>query len=365
LQLLRFAAAARALQAQPQRAMMISCRDSTTSRDRGDLLELNVRAVALCDRLLEDCAALGIAACASAGGCRLVDCGIVAAGGLEAGRRLAEICLAGLGRVEFVPAASELGAPLAVSVAADRPVVGCMASQYAGWRIAAGKFFAMGSGPMRAAAGGEALFDAIGHRERPEAAVGVLETREFPPDEVCRDVARQCGVAPQKLTLLLAPTASLAGTVQVVARSVETAMHKLLELGFDLGRVASGFGTAPLPPAAADDLAAIGRTNDAILYGGEVTLWVRGDDRSLEAVGPQVPSCASSDFGRPFAAIFERYNRDFYAIDRHLFSPAVVTFANLDTGRTFRYGHTRPDVIRDSFAIQQGRTDVPGQPDAS
>jgi methenyltetrahydromethanopterin cyclohydrolase len=126
-------------------------------------------------------------------------------------------------------------------------------------------------------------------------------------------------------------------------------LHKLFELGFDLHRIESGYGTAPLPPVAGDDLEGIGRTNDAILYGGEVTLWVRGSDADLEAIGPRVPSSASPDFGAPFAEIFARYHRDFYAIDPHLFSPAVVTFVNLDTGHRFRFGRTLPEVIRKSF----------------
>jgi len=147
----------------------------------------------------------------------------------------------------------------------------------------------------------------------------------------------------------VARTASLAGTVQVVARSVETCLHKLHELGFDLARVQSGYGVAPLPPVAADDLTGIGRTNDAVLYGGSVTLWVRGDDDLLTTIGPRVPSSSSADHGQPFAAIFEKYGRDFYKIDPLLFSPAEVTFINLDTGRTHRFGELRPDVIRQSF----------------
>ena len=151
------------------------------------------------------------------------------------------------------------------------------------------------------------------------------------------------------LTLLVAPTRSLAGTVQVVARSVETALHKLHTLRFDLQRVVSGCGFAPLPPVAADDLTGIGRTNDAVLYGGDVTLWVRGDDDSLEAIGPQVPSSASRDYGQPFGEIFERYGRDFYKIDPLLFSPAVVTFVNLDTGRYLRFGEPNPPVLASLF----------------
>jgi methenyltetrahydromethanopterin cyclohydrolase len=315
-------------------------------------VDLNRRAAALVAALVQQRDTLGINVETSPGGCRLIDCGIKTAGGLEAGRLLSEICLSGLGRVSFVPAAAELGGGVAIAVATDAPVAACMASQYAGWQVTAGKYFAMASGPMRAAAGKETLFESIGHRERPDVAVGILEARSFPPDEVCQDLAKACGVAPDHLTLLAAPTASLAGMVQVVARSVETALHKLLELGFDLSRIQSGWGVAPLPPAAADDLVAIGRTNDAILYGAEVTLWVRGDDASLEAVGPRLPSCASRDYGRPFAAIFEHYERDFYKIDPHLFSPAVVTLANLDTGTSLRYGRVQDEVLRRSISMR-------------
>ena len=128
-------------------------------------------------------------------------------------------------------------------------------------------------------------------------------------------------VGPSQVTLLVAPTASLAGGLQIVARSVETALHKLAELEFDLTRLISAHGTAPLPPVAANDLAAIGRTNDAILYGARVVLAVTGDDASLAAIGPQVPSSASRDYGEPFASIFARYNSDFYAVDPNCSAP--------------------------------------------
>ncbi|HUG68985.1 MAG TPA: methenyltetrahydromethanopterin cyclohydrolase, partial [Pirellulaceae bacterium] len=154
----------------------------------------------------------------------------------------------------------------------------------------------------------------------------------------------------ENLTLLVAPTASLAGSIQVVARSLETALHKLHEIGYDIHRVRSGFGSAPLPPVAANDLAGIGRTNDAVLYGGEVTLWVTGDDDSLREFGPQIPSSASPDHGQPFAEIFARYDHDFYKIDPLLFSPARVVLNNLETGTSMRFGEFEPQVLRASFS---------------
>jgi methenyltetrahydromethanopterin cyclohydrolase len=312
-------------------------------------VNLNQRAFDLCRKICDAPDELRIAIHNYPGGGTVIDLGIEVPGGLEAGVALAKVCLAGLGRVSLVPADKHVWQGPAVAVQTDHPVLACMASQYAGWKVAKGKFFAMGSGPMRAAAGKEDLFQKIGYREQSTVAVGVLETNKLPPAEVLQDLAQQCGVAADKLILLVAPTASQAGTLQVVARSIETTLHKLLELGFDLGRVESGWGVAPLPPVAADDLAGIGRTNDAILYGGEVTLWLRGDDASLEAIGPKIPSSASADHGEPFGKIFERYERDFYRIDPHLFSPAVVTLVNLDTGHSYRYGRLLPAVIQQSF----------------
>ncbi len=283
-------------------------------------------------------------------GGRLIDCGAKARGGLIAGVELARLCLAGRGEVSLVP--GNLGGRCCphVQVITDHPLSACLASQYAGWAIQVGKFFAMGSGPMRAAAGKEVIFERIDHREHPDAVVGVLECRKTPTEDVIALVAEACRVAPEHVTLAYAPTASLAGGVQIVARSVETAMHKLSELGFDLGRIVSAQGIAPLPPVARDDLAAIGRTNDAILYGARVVLHVTGDDDSLREVGHRVPSSSSPDHGAPFSEIFARYNNDFYAVDPHLFSPAEIVFQNNETGQSLNFGRIEAEILHRSFS---------------
>jgi methenyltetrahydromethanopterin cyclohydrolase len=313
--------------------------------DEHPMSSLNQTGLARCERLLASADSLGVSL-STIGESRIVDCGIDARGGIEAGLALAEVCLAGRGRVAVTPADD---GPR-VTVATDEPLAACMQSQYAGWKIAQGDFFAMGSGPMRAAAGSEAIFQEIGGIEVVDDAIGVLETSAALTESVCRSVADACGVAASQLTLLVAPTASIAGSLQVVARSVETALHKLHELGFDLGRVVSGYGSAPLAPVAANDLAGIGRTNDAVLYGGDVLLWVRGDDASLREIGPLTPSKASRDYGEPFGDVFKSYNYDFYEVDPHLFSPAVVRFCNVDTGLYLAFGELRPDILARSFS---------------
>jgi methenyltetrahydromethanopterin cyclohydrolase len=238
-----------------------------------------------------------------------------------------------------------------VFVTTDDPLEACLCSQYAGWAVQVGQFFGMGSGPMRAAAAEEELFAHLGYREAAARVVGVLESSRLPGDDVIQMIAEKCGVEPADVALVVAPTASLAGTVQIVSRSIETALHKLHELHFDMTRVQSGVGSAPLAPVAADDLTGIGRTNDAILYGGRVSLWVTGDDESLQAIGSQVPSSASPSYGQPFLDIFEKAGRDFYAVDRLLFSPAEVVFQNLDTGRVHVFGGVNEDVLLRTFGI--------------
>ena len=309
-------------------------------------MNLNHRSARLCNELLQASGDLRVKLERLENGAALWDFGISSPGGLNAGIFLARVCMADLAEIRLVP--DELtGATVCVHT--DEPVRACMASQYAGWQINPEGYFAMGSGPMRAAAGVEELFDTVGHREQSAVAVGVIETNKMPSADVAQWIADKCGVQPTELSLLAARTASPAGNLQVVARSVETAMHKLFDLGFPLSSVESGMGSAPLPPVASDDLTGIGRTNDAILYGGHVTLWVRSEDDVLTEIVEQVPSCASRDFGQPFQSIFAKYDHDFYKIDPHLFSPAVIRLINLTTGRSFQAGQTRTDLLRQSF----------------
>jgi len=283
-------------------------------------------------------------------GARVIDAGIAVPGGLAAGRWLAELCLGGLGHVRFAPITIGGESWSGVQVWTDHPAVACMASQYAGWAVDPEGFFALGSGPLRARARVEKeLFGRLGYGEDASRGVLVLETRTLPGEEVAAWIARKAGIEPSGVTLAVAPTASLAGGVQVVARVVETGLHKLDTLGFDVTRVVSALGTAPLPPAATSDVRAIGRTNDCVLYGGHVHYTVRADDDELAALAERLPSSASPDYGTPFADIFARYGHDFYKIDPMLFSPASVWLTSVISGRTLRAGALNPGVLRASL----------------
>jgi methenyltetrahydromethanopterin cyclohydrolase len=312
-------------------------------------LSVNDRAAELADRLVADADALRVAVKTLPGGTRVVDCGSAVPGGLQAGRRFAEITMGGLGSVAFAPVVLEGRSLPGLTVVTDHPALACLGAQYAGWQIKRDDYFAMASGPGRALIRAEDLYDDLDVDEHASAAVLALETRDEPPDELAASVAERAGVAPGDLTLLFAPTASLAGGVQVAARVVETALHKLHEIDFDVRRVVSGFGTCPLPPVAKSDPAAIGRTNDAVLYGGQVELTVDAPDDELEAIVERVPSSASEDHGEPFGTVLEKAGWDFYKIDPLLFSPAEVRLVSVGSGRSFQAGGVDLDVLERSF----------------
>ena len=309
-------------------------------------MTLNDRALKLADRLAADADALQVDVTALSNGTRLIDCGN---GGFEAGRAFAEICMGGLGTIAYAPLVIEGRWLPALTVTTDRPAVACLAAQYAGWKVERDDYFAMGSGPARALIRAEDLYDDLDWDERANAAVLCLETREPPSADVAAYVAERAGVPPSSLTLLTAPTASVPGGVQIAARVVETALHKLHELDFDVRRILSGYGSCPLPPVAGDDMKAIGRTNDAVLYGGQVHLTVDADDDALSALVEQLPASASKDYGEPFGKVLKDAEFDFYKIDPLLFSPAQIRLTNVESGRSFEAGQVNLEVLERSF----------------
>lgn len=311
-------------------------------------LNLNDRAALLTQQCIQRQQELRIAV-SEQHGISVLDFGVSAKGGLAAGLQLARICMADLAEIRLQAPTSDRQMPM-VTVQTDHPLQACLLSQYAGWKLATDDFFAMGSGPIRIVAAQEELFREFPAGAEGRECIGVLECGTLPTESAVKTIRDAVGID-QSVALAVAPTASQAGNVQVVARSVETAMHKLHEIGFPVGHVISGFGAAPLPPVAKNDLEGIGRTNDSILYGATVHLWVNCDDDVIQQFGPQTPSDASDAHGEPFLKLFQEANQDFYALDKALFSPAVVVFHSLNSGRSFHFGRLMPELVARSFEL--------------
>jgi len=312
-------------------------------------LSVNQLSAPLLNKLVQQAETLQIGISKHESGCTIVDAGIAHTGTAEAGRLIAEICMGGLGRVSLQADTHFPKWPNAISVTSAQPVLACLASQYAGWALSHEKFFSLGSGPARALAQREDLFKELEYQDAASSTCIVLETDKIPPIEVVEKIVRDTNIAAEYLTIILTPTTSIAGVVQIVGRVLEVALHKAHTLHFRLGNIISGSGLAVLPPVAKDFMTAMGRTNDAILFGGYVALQVKGDDAAAEALALSLPSSASKDYGKTFAEIFKSVNMDFYKIDPLLFSPAKVTITNVDTGSVFEGGQLNADLIALSF----------------
>jgi methenyltetrahydromethanopterin cyclohydrolase len=321
------------------------------------MLSINTEALAIAERMIAQAEQLDIQVSHLPCGARLIDAGINAPGSWQAGKFIAEISLGGLGSVDFTPAyfgtdsasGGEAGFWLpAVRVVVDHPLVACLGSQYAGWGIRRGDYFAIGSGPARAMAAVEPLFQQLEYRDVGEAAVIILEGRQWPTDEVAQYLARKCRIAPSGLTMILAPASCLAGSFQLSARVVATGMHKMLYLGFDFNQVRHGFGFCPVAPVVPDEDLASCLSNDCVLYGGRVHYTMRASDDDIRGLLERMPSSASPTYGTPFYQIYQQYG-SFYAVDKLLFCPAEISINNLNSGNTFRAGKPHLEVLRSSL----------------
>ncbi len=310
---------------------------------KNDALQPSIHAACrpLLKSLIAQAGALGIKVSQHASGATVVDAGIEVAGSAEAGRIIAEICMGGLGEVRITDKN--------IVVKSQAPVLACLGSQYAGWSLSYEKFFSLGSGPARSLAQREELFKELNYQDVADFSVLILETSKIPPREVIDKVARDTQVKAENLTFILTPTTSLAGATQIAARVLEVALHKAHTLHFPLAHIVSGSGTAPLPPVCGDFLTMMGRTNDAILFGGFVELQVNCSDEEAANLAQALPSSASKDYGKTFAEVFKSYNMDFYLIDPMLFSPAMVKVINLKTGNSFEAGALNVALLKQSF----------------
>jgi len=316
---------------------------------------VNRRALKLVEKLRENADEYCVQINKTSLGTTLIDAGIKAKGGFQAGKLITEICLGGFGKVEIYPMQLDDFVLPSVFVHTSHPAISTLGSQFADWQIKEGDYTAIGSGPARALAKKNCeLYEKIGYEDESDETVMVLETSVEPPKPVIKKIANDCGVPASKLSLILVPTTSVAGSTQVSGRIVETGLHKLLKVGLDPKKVMNAFGSAPIAPVHPKFIVAMGRTNDAILYAGFAHYDVMdyGDEKLRELV-QRAPSSASKSYGQPFQQTFKNAGYDFYKIDPNLFAPAMVSACNLDTGSLFRAGEINLRVFKRSIGLEK------------
>ena len=319
----------------------------------GKALSVNRMAWKLAEALLDNQDFYGVKASKTSSGATVVDAGVNASGGFQAGRIITEICMGGCGKAHIgFKNYGDLALP-SITVCTDQPAIATLGSQFAGWRIKEGGSAAIGSGPARALAlKPKKIYAEIGYQDSSDTAVLTLESNNLPSDVLIEKVTGACNVKAENLIVVVAPTASIAGLTQVAGRVVEVGIHKLRMLGLSPKVIRYACGYAPIPPLCREFELAMARTNDAILYGGTVYCTVEYDDEAaLQKIVDQTPSKASKDYGKPFLQIFREADRDFYKIDHNLFAPAMLIINNAKTGRVFKAGEINPKVLSQSLGF--------------
>ena len=248
----------------------------------------------LAQKFLDNPEFYGVTVSKSTAGATVIDAGVNAPGGFQAGKKLIELCMGGAGKATLgFKTYGNITFP-SVTVATDHPAIAALGSQFAGWRIKDGDQIAIGSGPVRALAlKPKDVYEEIGYKDQSDKAVLTLESNTLPSDALVEKVCTQSNISPPNLIVVVAPTASIAGLTQVTGRVVEVGIHKLRTLGLSPKVIRYAQGYAPIPPLGKDFEIAMARTNDAILYGGVVYCTVDFDEEaSLQKIVEQAPSAA-------------------------------------------------------------------------
>lgn len=318
------------------------------------MLSVNEKAYNIVKEMIANKEELNIDVIKLENGATVLDCGVNVPGSWEAGKLFTKICLGGLAEVSISPSPYESIVLPYVKVKTSHPAISTLGSQKAGWVVKVGKYFAMGSGPARALAKKpKKTYEEIGYEDNYNKAVLCLEASKLPNEEVAEYVAKECGVEVEDVYLLVAPTASLVGAIQISGRVVENGTYKMLEvLEFDVKKVVYASGLAPIAPIVGDDFTMMGVTNDMVLYGGVTQYYIKSDENDdIESLAKSLPSVASKDYGKPFLEVFKAADYDFYKIDKSMFAPAVVVVNDITKGKIYKSGKVNVDIIKKSIGL--------------
>ncbi|HTX61449.1 MAG TPA: methenyltetrahydromethanopterin cyclohydrolase [Methanobacterium sp.] len=320
------------------------------------MVSVNREAKKTVDLMIKNADELNIAVDVLSNGSTVIDAGVNVSGSFKAGELYTRVCLGGMADVGIsIPGdLSEKFALPSVKIKTDFPAVSTLGSQKAGWSVSVGDFFALGSGPARALALKPAeTYEEIGYKDDADLAILTLEADQLPGTDVTEAIAKESSVSPEDVYVLVAPTSSLVGSIQISGRVVENGTYKMLEfLHFDVNKVKHAAGIAPIAPVDPDGLKAMGKTNDAVLFGGRTYYYVEseeGDD--VKSVAEQLPSSASDGYGKPFFDVFKEAEFDFYKIDKGMFAPAEVVINDLRTGEIFKAGYVNSELLMKSFGL--------------
>lgn len=319
---------------------------------------MNIAAKKIADKMFDDADSYKLIATTLSNGTRLIDCGVNAKGSIKGGELFTRVCLGGISDVGIsIPGdLSDIMAMPAVKVKTDFPALSTLGSQKAGWKIDVDGYYAIGSGPAQTHKFPDnEIYKMYDYTEDSDVAIITLEADSLPDEKVADYIADECNVKAENLTILVAPTSSLVGSIQISGRTLETGVYKMHEImNFDVTKITYAAGITPITPVDPDSKKAMGKTNDAIIFGGRAYYYIEPDNgESLEELATNLPSSSSDKYGQSFIELFEEADCDFYKMPKDVFAPAQIIVNDMVTGEIFHTGFIDLERLKKSFEVKE------------
>lgn len=314
------------------------------------MISVNREAKKIVDKILEQAEQLNVIVSTLKNGTTVVDMGQKAKGSWLAGKYYAEITMGGMGEVTFDSFQLDEYTLPSVKVTSANPFLAGWVSQKHADPLPGAENQPILAGPAKALLKPpDASIVYANYHDNSDIAVAPFQTSAPITEDFANWVADACQLNPKNLYILVAPSNSLVCAIQVAARPIDNLMHRLHEEGIDIHQVSYAFSSSPVPPLAEDELEAMGRINDSMLYGGQVLIYLNGNDPDIQRILPNLPTRSSNQYGKTFRQIFVEHDMDFHKIDLRIHSVALVQINNIATGNCFSAGAIDRGMLRKSF----------------
>jgi methenyltetrahydromethanopterin cyclohydrolase len=280
----------------------------------------------------------------------VIDCGIKSPGSIGAGIILASISLGGLGKISVVPAIIDEYYIHFSQAYINRPSIACLGSQKPAWKLKIEGYNGTAYGPARAISQKpKAIYTAIDYSDDSETAIINIESMALPGEKEIDAIAKQCNTDPECVVALVAPANSIASSVVNSTRTVEWAMNRLFQLGYNINDIITASSATPIAPIRSDEHEFLGSSFDSISYYGMAQIYAKcHDDRFKEAT-----SISSKSYGKGFMTLVKESQGDLSKVDPAMFSPARLIVNGVQDGTLQGYGKLNAAMLMASYGLKK------------